>query len=108
MRQYLSITEAAYELGTSENYIRALVRGIRAHTPQRYLAADVIGRSKISVRFVALQDYATYGQCLRSAPPYNPLDRERELGIIVSAVDPHEVAVELLREAVRALGGLTV
>ncbi len=108
MRQYLNISEAANELGASESYVRSLIRGIRAHTPQRYSAADVVGRSKIAVRFVALQDYASYGDNLKTAPPYRPLDRERELGIVVSAVDAHSVAIELLREAVRALGGLSV
>ena len=108
MKQFLSIAEAACELGASESYIRSLIRGIRAHTPERYGAADIIGRSKISVRFVALQDFATYGECLKTAPPYRPLEREAELGIVSPAVDPHAVAVELLREAVRAIEGIAI
>ena len=108
MKQFLNINEAAYELGASESYVRGLIRGIRAHTPERYSAADICGRSKLAVRFVALQDFATYGECLKTAPPYRPLEREAELGIVSPAVDPHAVAVELLREAVRAIGSISI
>lgn len=43
MKQYLSVSEAATELGTSEAHIRNLVRGIRSATPERYHDSDIIG-----------------------------------------------------------------
>lgn len=104
MKQFLSIAEAAEQLGTSGQHIRNLIRGIRANTPERYAESDIFGRSKVAVRFVALQDYANYGDNLKLAPPYRPTDRERELGILSPTVNPHDVAVELMREAVKVLG----
>lgn len=104
MKQFLSISEAAEELGTSEQHIRNLIRGIRSNTPERYSESDIFGRSKIAIRFVALQDFANHGGNIKSAPPYKPVERERELGIGAPAVNPHDVAVEFMREAVRIFG----
>jgi len=104
VKQFLSISEAAAELGTSEQYIRNMVRGIRSNTPSRYSVSDVFGRSKVAVRFVALQDFANHGGSFKGAEPYNPVARERELGILAPVVNPHDVAVELMREAVKVFG----
>lgn len=104
MKQFVSISEAAKELGTSEQHIRNLVRGIRSNTPERYTESDVFGRSKVSVRFVALQDFANHGSNLKAAPAYKPKEREEELGIIAPVFNTHDFAVELVREAVKVLG----
>jgi hypothetical protein len=104
MKQFLSIAEAAKQLDVSDQHIRNLITGIRSHTPERYTESDIFGRGKIAVRFVALQDYANYGDNLKIAPPYRPTDRERELGILSPTVNPHDVAVELMREAVKVFG----
>ena len=108
MTQFVSISEAAKELGSSEQHIRNLVRGIRANTPDRYSESDIFGRSKVSVRFVALQDFANYGSNLKAAPEYKPKEREEELGIIAPAFNTHDFAVELVREAVKVLGRMEV
>lgn len=108
MKQFLSIAEAAAELGTSEQHIRNMVRGIRSNTPDRYSPSDVFGRSKVAVRFVALQDFAAYGEDIGHAPPYRPIERERELGITAPAASAHDVAVELLRQIVKAAGRIEV
>ena len=108
MKQYLSVSEAATELGTSEAHIRNLVRGIRSATPERYHDSDIIGRGKIAVRFVTLADFANYGDDLRTAPPYKPLELERELGIGQPAVNPHDLAIELFRVIVGNIGRITV
>ena len=108
MKQYLSVSEAATELGTSEAHIRNLVRGIRSATPERYHDSDIIGRGKIAVRFVTLADFANYGDDLRTAPPYKPLELERELGIGHPAVNPHDLAVEVVRTVISMVGGITV
>ena len=108
MKQYLSVSEAATELGTSEAHIRNLVRGIRSATPERYHDSDIIGRGKMAVRFVALVDFANYGDDLGNAPAYKPLEMERELGIGQPAVNPHDLAVEVVRTVVSMVGGITV
>lgn len=108
MKQFVGIAEAADALGASKPYIRSLVNGIRANTPDRYNVSDVFGRSKVSVRFVALQDYAAYGEDIGHAPPYRPIERERELGITAPAASAHDVAVELLRQIVKAAGRIEV
>ena len=108
MKQYLSVSEAATELGTSEAHIRNLVRGIRSTTPERYHDSDIIGRGKIAVRFVTLVDFANHGDDLRTAPPYKPLELERELGIGQPAVNPHDLAVEVVRTVISMVGGITV
>ena len=102
MKQFLSIREAADMLDTSEQHIRNLIRGIREHTPERYCMSDVVGKSKIAVRFVALQDFSNYGNDLEHAPRYNPIAREMELGMS-PVVDSHQIAVEVVREAVKTL-----
>ena len=109
MKQYLNVSEAATELGTSEAHIRNLVRGIRSATPERYHDSDIIGRGKIAVRFVTLVDFANYGDDLRTAPPYKPLELERELGIgDAQFVNVHDLAVELFRVMVGNIGRITV
>lgn len=108
MKQYLSVSEAATELGTSEAHIRNLVRGIRSATPERYHDSDIIGRGKIAVRFVALVDFANYGDNLKTAPAYKSLEMERELGIGQPAVNPHDLAVEVVRTVISMVGGITV
>ena len=108
MKQFLSISEAATELGTSEAHIRNLVRGIRSATPERYHDSDIIGRGKIAVRFVALADFANYGDDLRTAPPYKPLELERELGIGQPAVNPHDLAIEVVRAVIGMVGRVEV
>lgn len=108
MKQYLSVSEAATELGTSEAHIRNLVKGIRSATPERYHDSDIIGRGKIAVRFVTLVDYANYGDNLTIAPAYKPLEMERELGIGQPAVNPHDLAVEVVRTVISMVGGITV
>lgn len=86
MKQFLTIAEAAKELGVSQAYIRQLVAGIQRNTPDRYYVSDVFQGGKRAVRFVALMDYAAYGDKLNNAgpaaiPPYEPVAREIELGI---------------------------
>ena len=108
MKQFVSIAEAAVLLDMSKPYVRGLVEGIRANTPKRYNVSDIFGRSKVSVRFVALQDYAAYGEDIGHAPPYRPIERERELGITAPAASAHDVAVELLRQIVRVAGRIEV
>lgn len=81
MKQFLSVKEAAEELDTSTCYIRSLIRGIQANTPRRYYVSDVFNGGKLAVRFVTLQDYARYKGRLDNAPVYDPIERERELGI---------------------------
>ena len=108
MKQFVSIAEAAALLDMSKPHIRSMVEGIRAHTPDRYSVSDVFGRSKASVRFVALQDYAAYGEDIGHAPPYRPIEREQELGITAPAASAHDVAVELMRQIVRVAGRIEV
>lgn len=95
-------------LDTSEQHIRNLVRGIREHIPERYTESDVFGRSKVAVRFVALQDYANHGGDLDIAPSYRPVERERELGIISPAQNPHDIALEIVKETVRMFAKMEV
>ena len=108
MKQYLNVSEAAAELGTSEAHIRNLVKGIRSATPERYHDSDIIGRGKIAVRFVTLVDFANYGDDLRTAPPYKPLEMERELGIGQPAVNPHDLAIEVVRAVIGMVGRVEV
>ena len=109
MKQYLSVSEAATELGTSEAHIRNLVRGIRSATPERYHDSDIIERGKIAVRFATLVDFANYGDDLHTAPPYKPLEMKRELGIgDAQFVNVHDLAVELFRVMVGNIGRITV
>ena len=108
MKQFLNVSEAAAELGTSKAHIRNLVKGIRSATPERYHDSDIIGRGKIAVRFVTLVDYANYGDNLKTAPAYKPLEMERELGIGQPAVNPHDLAVEVVRTVISMVGGITV
>ena len=102
MKQFLTITEASEQLGVSKQYIRMLITGIRKNTPNRYFESDIFGGGKIAVRFVALQDYAKYRDSIETAPPYEPVMREAELGI--SGFAPNGVtARELMSEFTVAL-----
>ena len=97
MKQFLTITEASEQLGVSKQYIRMLITGIRKNTPNRYFESDIFGGGKVAVRFVALQDYAKYRSSIETAPPYEPVMREAELGI--SGFAPNTVtAQDILRE----------
>ena len=97
MKQFLTITEASEQLGVSKQYIRMLITGIRKNTPNRYYESDIFGGGKVAVRFVALQDYAKYRSSIETAPPYEPVMREAELGI--SGFAPNTVtAQDILRE----------
>lgn len=102
MKQFLTITEASEQLGVSKQYIRILITGIRKNTPDRYYVSDIFGGGKVAVRFVALQDYAKYRDNIELAPPYEPVTREAELGILGFA--PNTVtARELITEFATAL-----
>ena len=112
MKQFLSISEAAEELGTSEQYIRNLIRGIQTNTPKRYTVSDVFNGGKVAVRFVALQDYARYRDRIDTAPPYDPVRREAELGITEGQaylvnISAHDIALELFRMFAQTAGGAT-
>ena len=97
MKQFLTITEASEQLGVSKQYIRMLITGIRKNTPNRYYVSDIFGGGKVAVRFVALQDYAKYRDNIDTAPPYEPVMREAELGI--SELPPNAPSMqEIFRE----------
>lgn len=98
MKQFLTISEASEQLGVSKQYIRMLITGIRKNTPDRYYVSDIFGGGKVAVRFVALQDYAKYRDNIETAPPYEPIMREMELGI--SELPPNAPSMqEIFREA---------
>ena len=112
MKQFLTITEASEQLGVSEQYIRMLITGIRKNTPNRYYVSDIFGGGRIAVRFVALQDYAKYRDCIETAPPYDPVRREAELGITegqthLMNISAHDIALELFRMFAQTAGGAT-
>ena len=112
MRQFLSIQEAAEELGMSTAHIRNLIRGIQRNTPERYYVSDVFNGGKVAVRFVALQDYARYQNQIHTAPPYRPIERERELGISEgvsgSLLDADTIAAAVVKMLAQRIGGATV
>ena len=112
MKQFLTITEASEQLGVSKQYIRMLITGIRKNTPDRYYVSDVFGGGKVAVRFVALQDYARYRDQIDTAPPYDPVRREAELGITegqthLMNISAHDIALELFRMFAQTAGGAT-
>lgn len=92
MKQFLTIAEASEQLGVSEQYIRMLITGIRKNTPNRYYVSDIFSGGRIAVRFVALQDFAKYRDRIDTAPPYEPVMREAELGI--SGFAPNTVTTQ--------------
>ena len=114
MRQFLSVQEAAEELGVSDAYVRQLISGIQRHTPERYYLADVFQGGKRAVRFAALMDYAAYRDRLEGrsdipAPPYDPLTREAELGIIsgpLPKVEIEQIGKAVCTELMRMFGGI--
>lgn len=109
MKQFLNTAETMTEFGISEASARSLVRGVRDNVPERYHESDIVGHYKCSVRAVALMDFARYGNDLDTAPPYKPLELERELGIgDAQFVNVHDLAVELFRVMVGNIGRITV
>ena len=108
MKQFLNTAETMTEFGISEASARSLVRGVRDNIPERYHESDIVGRYKCSVRAVALMDFSRHGDNLETAPAYKPLEMERELGIGIPAVNPHDLAVELFRVMVGNIGRITV
>ena len=104
MKQFLNVSETMTEFGISEASARSLVRGVRDNIPERYHESDIVGHYKCSVRAVALMDFSRHGDNLETAPAYKPLELERELGIGIPAVNPHDLAVELFRVMVGNIG----
>lgn len=108
MKQFLNVSETMTEFGISEASARSLVRGARDNIPERYHESDIVGHYKCSVRAVALMDFARYGNDLGNAPAYKPLELERELGIGQPAVNPHDLAVEVVRTVIGMVGRVEV
>ena len=108
MKQFLNTAETMTEFGISEASARSLVRGVRDNIPERYHESDVVGHYKCSVRAVALMDFSRHGDNLETAPAYKPLEMERELGIGIPAVNPHDLAIEVVRTVISMVGGITV
>lgn len=116
MKQFLTIAEAAKELGVSQAYVRQLISGIQRNTPDRYYISDVFQGGKRAVRLAALMDYAAYRdrldgkvKCPVAIPPYEPIAREIELGITQQAViqkgETEMVAKAVVSELMRILWG---
>lgn len=108
MKQFLNVSETMTEFGISEASARSLVRGVRDNIPERYHESDIVGHYKCSVRVVALMDFSRHGDNLETAPAYKPLEMERELGIDIPAVNPHDLAIEVVRTVISMVGGITV
>ena len=108
MKQFLNTAETMTEFGISEASARSLVRGVRDNIPERYHESDIVGHYKCSVRAVALMDFSRHGDNLETAPAYKPLEMERELGIGIPAVNPHDLAIEVVRTVISMVGGITV
>ena len=108
MKQFLNTAETMTEFGISEASARSLVRGVRDNVPERYHESDIVGHYKCSVRAVALMDFSRHGDNLETAPAYKPLEMERELGIGIPAVNPHDLAIEVVRTVISMVGGITV
>ena len=109
MKQFLNTAETMTEFGISEASARSLVRGVRDNIPERYHESDIVGHYKCSVRAVALMDFSRYGNGLDTAPPYKPLELERELGIGgAQFVNVHDLAIEVVRTVISMVGGITV
>ena len=108
MKQFLNVSETMTEFGISEASARSLVRGVRDNIPERYHESDIVGHYKCSVRAGALMDFSRHGDNLETAPAYKPLEMERELGIGIPAVNPHDLAIEVVRTVISMVGGITV
>ena len=108
MKQFLNTAETMTEFDISEASARSLVRGVRDNIPERYHESDIVGHYKCSVRAVALMDFSRHGDNLETAPAYKPLEMERELGIGIPAVNPHDLAIEVVRTVISMVGGITV
>ena len=108
MKQFLNTAETMTEFGISEASARSLVRGVRDNVPERYHESDIVGHYKCSVRAVALMDFSRHGDNLETAPAYKPLEMKRELGIGIPAVNPHDLAIEVVRTVISMIGGITV
>lgn len=109
MKQFLNTAEAAEQFGISPASARVLFHGVRDNIPERYRDLDIIGRKQVAIRAVALMDYSRYGDNLRTAPPYRPLEDEKELGIVAApSINPHDLATEVARAVINMLGRITV
>lgn len=117
MKQFLSICEASEELGLTPPTVRKMISEIRDHIPERYSRTDIFEGNRVAIRFVALQDWAETKQKLEyglKPDAYDPLRRERELGIIsdISVDVQKHIDVDAITEAVckklltRLAGGL--
>ena len=75
MKQFLSIREAAEELGVSKEYVRQLIKGIQANTPYRYTVSDV---------FSDLSPCRTTRDIRASSRPRRNITRSQERTSLVS------------------------
>ena len=106
MKQFLSIKEAAEELGLCQKTIRSMVDEMREYIPDRYSRTDIFEGRRIAVRFAALQDWAETKQKIEMGMQpdrYDPIRREKELGIIVDpdrAVPAVKINADEIAEAV--------
>lgn len=85
MKQFLTINEASAELSLNRRTISRMISEMRDHIPERYSRTDFFEGGKMAVRFVALQDWAETKrklECGIKPEPYDPIRRERELGIL--------------------------
>lgn len=115
MKQFLSVKEAAEQLGLSTDTIRDMIADMRGHIPERYSRTDFFeGRRSTAVRFAALQDWAENKDKIElgiDPGPYTPLAREIELGIIpayaqpAQAVDADAIADKVLEKLLLRLMG---
>lgn len=105
MKQFLTVREASEELGLSKDTVRKMVSEIRDHIPERYSRTDIFEGKCAAVRFAALQDWAETKQKLDAgiAPePYDPIQRERELGINTSLPAEVRIDIQAIASAVAA------
>lgn len=103
MKQFLSVKEAAEQLGLSTDTIRDMIADMRGHIPERYSRTDFFEGRRVAVRFAALQDWAeiqSYITLGLTPPPYNPLAREMELGIIPAYARPTQPAQAVDADAI--------
>lgn len=118
MKQFLSVNEAAEQLGLTPATIRGMINGMRNYIPDRYSRTDFFEGRRVAVRFAALQDWAeiqSYITLGLTPPPYNPLAREVALGIIPeypqqkkTAIDADIIADKVLERLMPMLTGRAV
>lgn len=106
MKQFLSICEASEELGLTPPTVRKMISEIRDHIPERYSRTDIFEGNRVAIRFVALQDWAEAKRkidCGIKPEPYDPIRRERELGIlpdVQTEVRHQKIDTDAIAEAV--------